>query len=156
MQPSNIPMHLATIIAGPLFFCITFNARDASAAAPASMPLACPPSIPISSSQTKSGPQGWTVHVASELYLNSATPTGGPPEMHADLADYTSKPGKNQWSYTYDLDREFSDGKWLECGYGTHNEITLSQRMPDAIKLCTFVYRKGEKAGQHDIRINCR
>jgi hypothetical protein len=124
------------------------------AAAPASMPLTCPTSVPISSTP-KSGPLGWTVYVASELYLNSATPIGGPPGMHADLADYTSRPGKKQWSYAYDLDREFPDGKWLECGYGTHNEITLSQRMPDSIKSCTFIYRKGEKAGQHDIKINC-
>lgn len=76
--------------------------------------------------------------------------------MHGDLADYITKPGKNKWSYTYDLDREFSDGKWLECGYGTHNEVTLSQRMPDSVKLCIFTYSKGNKAGQHDIQINCR
>jgi hypothetical protein len=76
--------------------------------------------------------------------------------MRADLSDYTSKTGKKQWSYTYDLDRDFPDGKWLECGYGSHNEITLSRRMPDTIKSCTFVYRKGAKAGQHDITIDCR
>ncbi|WP_420213838.1 STY0301 family protein [Janthinobacterium fluminis] len=136
-------MQSAAVAASALFCCIAFHLCDAVAAAPASVPLTCPASIPISSSPPKSGPQGWTVYVASELYLNSAAPIGGPPEMHADLADYTSKPGKKQWSYTYDLDREFSDGKWLECGYGTHNEITLSQRMPDSIKSCIFVYRKG-------------
>ena len=76
--------------------------------------------------------------------------------MHADPADCTSKPGKKQWSYSYNLDRGFSDGKWLERGYGAHNEITLSRRMHDSIKSCTFVYRKDEKGEQHDIQINCR
>lgn len=76
--------------------------------------------------------------------------------MHADLADYTAQSGKQQWSYTYDLKREFLDGNWLECGYGSANEIRLSQPMPDTINMCTFTYRKGHKAGQRDIQIDCR
>lgn len=75
--------------------------------------------------------------------------------MRGDLADYTTRPGKKERTHTYNLDREFSDGKWLECGYGTHNEVTLSQRMPDTIKSCTFTYHKADKAGQHDIKISC-
>lgn len=126
------------------------------AAEPAAVPLSCPPSISIAAAQATPPALGWKVHVASDLYLNSATPISGPPEMRGELADYTTRPGRHEWSYIYDLDRDFSDGKWLECGYGTHNEMTLSQRLPDAIKTCTFTYRKGEKAGQHHIRIDCR
>ncbi|HEU4845583.1 MAG TPA: STY0301 family protein, partial [Burkholderiaceae bacterium] len=69
----------------------------------------------------------WKANVDSELYLNSATPIDGPPEMHGDLADYISRPGRKEWSYVYDLDRNFPDGKWLECVYGTHSEVTLSK-----------------------------
>jgi hypothetical protein len=126
------------------------NLAAASTTTP--VPLSCPESVPISMSPMP----GWKTHVASDLYLNSATPIDGPPEMHGDLADYTSKPGKKEWSYTYDLDRNFPDGKWLECGYGPHNELTLSQRMPDSIKICTFTYHKGAKMGQNDIKILCR
>jgi hypothetical protein len=94
--------------------------------------------------------------VTSRLYLNSAAPISGPPEMHGDLAEFTSKPGKVEWTYTYDLDRYFPDGKWLECGYGTYNQITLSKPLPDTTKSCTFTYRKGAKAGQHEIKIRCQ
>lgn len=122
----------------------------------ATVPPVCPPSVPIASSAPTIASQGWQVYVSSELYLNAASPIGGPPERHADLAEYTFKPGKKQWSYTYDLGREFPEGKWLECGYGAHNEITLSRRLPDIIRSCTFNYRKGVKAGQYDIQISCR
>lgn len=127
-------------------------AMQCACSAPAAPPLICPASMPISASPVN----GWKVYVGSELYLNSATPISGPPEMRGDLAEYTTRPGKREWSYVYDLDRDFPDGKWLECGYGIHNEVTLSQRMPDSIKRCVFTYRKGAKAGQNDIKIDCR
>lgn len=127
----------------------------AAAATTAQTSLVCPPSVPISLAPASTVQHGWTAYVASELYLNSATPIDGPPEMHGELADYTTRPGKKEWAYTYDLDRNFPDGKWLECGYGTHNEVTLSQRMADSVKACTFTYRKGEMAGQNIIKINC-
>ena len=124
--------------------------------AQAQQALSCPPSIPVTAARPKNSSTTWQVYIDSDLYLNSATPISGPPEMHGALADYTSRPGKNEWSYTYNLDSPFPDGKWLECGYGTHNEVTLTQRMPDTVKTCTFTYRKGEKAGQHAIKIYCR
>lgn len=155
MRPYHPLIQVAVAVAGALFVDVGFCAQAVALRTQTSTSLTCPPAIPISS-PPESGPNSWTVYVASELHLNSAAPTGGPPEMRADLSDYTSKTGKKQWSYIYDLDRDFPDGKWLECGYGSHNEITLSKRMPDTIKSCTFVYRKGAKAGQHDITIDCR
>lgn len=122
----------------------------------APLPLECPPSIPISAPQPDDVSQEWQVSVISRLYLNSAAPISGPPELHGDLANFKSKPGKIAWSYTYDLDRHFPDGKWLECGYGTYNQVTLSKPLPDTTKSCTFTYRKGQKAGQHEIKIRCQ
>ncbi|MGV7208833.1 STY0301 family protein [Oxalobacteraceae bacterium A2-2] len=132
---------------------LVLSATADSAAAPAQQ-YVCPASIPVSVKANAGN--GWIPHVASDLYLNSATPISGPPEMKADLADYLSRPGKKEWSYTYDLARPFPDGKWLECGYGTHNEVTLSRRLPDTVKQCIFTYRKGARAGQHEIRISCQ
>lgn len=80
----------------------------------------------------------------------------GPPEMKGDLAEFTERRSKQEWSYTYHLDGPFPEGKWLQCTYGENNELTLSRRMPDETSVCTFTYRKGEKAGQHDITIRCR
>lgn len=140
-----------------LFYAMALECLEVGAATSgtSALPLSCPPSVPISATPPKAASPGWKVYIDSELYLNSAAPISGPPEMHGDLAEFTSRTGKKEWSYTYNLDREFSDGKWLECGYGTHDEVTLSQRMPDTIKECVFTYRKGEKAGQNDIKINC-
>jgi len=119
--------------------------------------LNCPPSVPITMSPAGvHALQDWRIEGGRVLYLNSATPIAGPPEQRGNLAEYTSRRGKNVWSYTYNLERDFPDGKWLECGYGTHNQLTLSRRLPDAIKACTFLYRRGEKAGQFDVKIDCR
>ncbi len=80
----------------------------------------------------------------------------GPPEMRGDLAEFTERRGRDSWTYPYRLDGLFPSGKWLQCAYGEYNEVTLSQRLPDDIQACTFTYRKGAKAGQHDIDITCR
>lgn len=141
---------------------LVFHARLAVAAVgvpvPAAVNYICPPSVPVSIAQDAVLPSAWTTYIDSDLYLHAVTATGGPPELHADLAAYTSRPGKNEWSFIYDLrdDDEFSQGKWLQCGYGMHSEVTLSQRMPDSVKSCTFTYKKGKKAGQNDIRIECK
>lgn len=114
--------------------------------------LSCPASVGITVPEVT----GWKSQASSELYLNSATPISGPPDRRGDLTNYTHKQMKDGWSETYDLDRPFPDGKWLECGYGTHNEVTLSRPLPEPSKACTFFYRKGTKAGQRSIKIECR
>jgi hypothetical protein len=134
----------------PPIFCLLI-AATAHAAIAAPVQFSCPSSVPVSTVQVP----GWTATVASELFLNSAAPISGPPEMRGDLAEFASKPGKLEWSYTYDLDRPFPNGKWLECGYGAHNEVTLARPLPDKLKSCSFTYRKGAKAGQHAIKISC-
>lgn len=143
-------------LASLLLICGAMKCRAEGAVAASPAPLTCPTSVPISAAPTKAASSVWKVHIGSELYLNSATPISGPPEMRGDLADYAFRKGKNEWSYTYDLNRDFPAGKWLECGYGSHNEVTLSQRLPDAVKMCTFTYRKGKQAGKNDIKINCK
>jgi len=35
-------------------------------------------------------------------------------------------------------------------------EVTLSRRMDDSVSVCEFTYRKGSKAGQNEIDIDCR
>ena len=102
------------------FLLITALLTSWIVAAASPIKLKCPPSIPISAPKPHDTPTEWKVYVASQLYLNSAAPISGPPEMHGDLAEFTTKPGKIEWSYTYDLDRNFPNGKWLECGYGTY------------------------------------
>lgn len=126
----------------------TFSADSAEVTAN----LACPDFVTVKVLPVS----GWEGHPTAELNLNSAAPTSGPPEQHGDLANFQRVQKKGEWSDTYDLDRPFPNGKWLECGYGEHNEVTLSQQLPAPVKKCTFSYQKGAKAGQHKIKIECK
>lgn len=134
---------------------IGLNMVLGSATSAARHPIKCPESISPSSVKVIRIPAEWTPFVASPLYLHSAAPMDGPPEMRGDLAEYTEHKSKRAWSYTYGLEGHFPHGKWIQCGYGEFNQITLSQKLPDEVLACTFIYRKGAKAGQHDIDILC-
>lgn len=118
--------------------------------------LQCPALIPASAIQLSDTPADWLPYVASPLYLHAAAPMSGPPEMKGDLADFKESRSKKEWSYTYALEGTFPQGKWLQCTYGERNQVTLSRRLPDDTQQCKFTYRKGAKAGQHDITILCR
>lgn len=116
----------------------------------------CPTSIAKTSIQLTNTEAGWTPFIASPLYLHAAAPMYGPPELRGELADFSTRPGKTEWSYTYGLDGEFVEGKWIQCAYGAFNEVTLSKRIDDNTKECTFTYRNGKKAAQHEIKIQCK
>jgi hypothetical protein len=118
--------------------------------------LECPEQIPRSSVNVTGMAAEWVPYVASPLYLHAAAPMYGPPAMKGDLADFKETRGKDAWSYTYVLDGPFPEGKWLQCTYGENNQITLSRRLPDETQECKFTYRKGAKAGQHAIKIQCQ
>ncbi|MYM33854.1 hypothetical protein GTP38_05805 [Duganella sp. FT94W] len=118
--------------------------------------LQCPALIPASAIQLSDTEADWLPHVASPLYLHAAAPMSGPPEMKGDLADFKASRSKKEWSYTYALEGTFPNGKWLQCTYGERNQVTLSRRLPDDTQECKFTYRKGAKAGQHDITTLCR
>ncbi|WP_373994880.1 STY0301 family protein [Duganella sp. HH105] len=60
------------------------------------------------------------------------------------------------WTYTYNLDGPYPDGKWMQCGYGEHDEMTLSKRIADHISVCVITYGKATKTSQQQIQINCR
>lgn len=158
MRPkaAKTPRCLACILAASLVIPTHFSTGAQATTASPVPSYVCPTSVPVAITEDGRLPAVWTGYVDSDLYLHAATITGGPPELHADLTTYTTRPGKTQWSYTYDLDDEFLQGKWLQCGYGVHSEVTLSQRIPDFIKSCSFTYKEGSKAGQNIIRIECK
>lgn len=117
---------------------------------------ACPLSVQEKSVHLVDIPSGWTPFVSSPLYLHGAAPMDGPPERLGELADFTQKGTKNQWTYTYQLKGKFPDGKWLACTYGESDQITLSKRLDDNVHACTFTYRRGKYVGQNDIAIDCK
>lgn len=118
--------------------------------------LKCPVSVPEKSIKLVETPSGWTSFVAAPLYLHGAAPMSGPPEQLGELADYQETGKKPELTYTYKLDGKFPEGKWLACTYGESDQITLSRRLEDDVKICTFKYKRGKHVGENEIAIVCK
>ena len=118
--------------------------------------VTCPAVVKSSSIELVGTNPDWKPYVRAPLFLHAASPIYGPPEARGDIADFTTREGKVEWSYTYELEGNFEDGKWIQCAYGANNEITLSKRIADDTNVCTITYRKGRKIAQHEINIECK
>ena len=141
-------MHIA-IIAGAA--CCIFPAL----AGATSLPI-CPTSIADTAIKLDPVPAGWTAHIASPLYLNSAAPIDGPPQRKGELVPTAERKAKGQTIFVYQLEEPFPEGKWLQCSYGEYGQVTLSKKMADSVRRCEIRYQKGSKAGQNEIGIDCR
>lgn len=118
--------------------------------------LACPESIPATSIQLQALPSDWTPYVDGSLYLNGAAPIDGPPQRRGQLVP-SSERKQLGWSVArYRLEGSYPDGKWLQCSYGAYGEISLSKRLDDTVRFCEISYRKGGKAGQSEVLVDCR
>ena len=153
-------MTLSIVCAAPrvksLFLVLGLGLVVHSKAAGIPQNLECPTSIQESSVHLVNTPQGWTSYVGSPLYLHGAAPMNGPPDKLGELADFRQKYSKKAWTYTYELDGKFEEGKWLACTYGESDQVTLSKRLDDSIRSCAFTYHKGKYVGQNDIKIQCK
>ena len=117
---------------------------------------ACPDSVPAASISLNAVPAGWTPYIDSPLYLSATAPIDGAPQRRGQLVPSGERKEKGKTTLSYRLEGRYPDGKWLQCSYGVQGEVTLSRRMDDSVSLCEFTYRKGRKAGQNDIDIDCR
>jgi len=116
----------------------------------------CPTSIPDTAIKLEPVPASWTAYIASPLYLSSAAPIDGPPQRKGELVPAAERKAKGQTFFIYRLEGSFSEGKWLQCSYGEHGQVALSKRMDDSVRRCEVSYKKGSKAGQNEIGIDCR
>ena len=124
--------------------------------ATASRAIDCPTELPAQAIQLSPPLKGWHFFAESPLYLHSAAPIDGPAEQRGHLMEDKVRKERGREIYIYTLDGSFPDGKWLQCASGVHDEITLSKRIDDNTAACTITYRKGEKAGQNNIQIDCK
>jgi len=141
---------------------IKFALASAVCLSPISAPLAaskiyptCPASVQESAIKVQNVPVGWVSYVARPMYLSGAAPTDGPPQQKGELVNDSERRKKNETTYIYHLDGPYPEGKWLECSYGGYGEIALAKKLADSITRCAFTYKKGQKAGQSDIKIEC-
>ena len=144
-------MQLKRLLSGAACCIFSLFAQGAMATS-----LACPESVPATSISLNAVPAGWTPYIDSPLYLSAAAPIDGAPERRGQLVPSGERKKKGHTALSYRLEGRYPDGKWLQCSYGAHGEITLSRRMDDSVSLCEFTYMKGSKAGQNEIDIDCR
>lgn len=56
--------------------------------------------------------------------------------MHADLAQFITKPNKTARIDTYDLNPPHPRGIWMKFKYGAANEITLHKKLNKSPRVC--------------------
>ena len=115
--------------------------------------IECPKEVGAATIRLLAQPDGWKPYQSFPLKLNSAASTGGPPELHADLAQFTTERNKKGRIDTYDLSPPHPGGIWIKCGYGASNEITLHKRLNDNIAQCTITQNNTSPS---EIEIVCR
>lgn len=140
-----------TGLAGLLNLCLQLP--DALAAP---VQFQCPQELPAASLSVQSPRPGWKAFVGGPLYLSGAAPTDGPPERLGILRGEDGERTKRSWTQRYTLDGRYPEGKWLRCDYGAMGEISLAMRLPDELKECTVVGKKGTHAGENEFGISCK
>lgn len=119
----------------------------------AELRVICPPEIPAADVRIVRAPAGWTSYVTQPgITLNGAGLMYGPPSDMATLQP--TDVGRVNESVWTDM-RPGKDGNWMACFYGEHQDIILSQRLPDSTRECRIVYSQDKfKRAKMDIR--CR
>jgi len=115
----------------------------------------CPQELPATSLSVQSPQPGWKTFVGSPLYLSGAAPADGPPERLGILRGEDGKRTKSTWTQKYSLGGQYPEGKWLRCDYGVMGEVSLAMRLPDEVKECTVVGKKGAHAGENEFQVTC-
>ena len=118
--------------------------------------LLCPQELPAASLSVQSPQPGWKTFVGSPLYLSGAAPADGPPGRLGILRGEDGKRTKSTWTQKYSLSGHYPEGKWLRCDYGAMGEVSLAMRLPDEVKECTVVGKKGTHAGENEFEISCK
>lgn len=138
-------------VAAATIFASIAGIHQPSVAAP--QRIECPAEVAEPTISLVAKDDGWKPYQSFPLKLNSAAPTGGPPELHVDLAQFTTKRNKTARIDTYDLSPPHPGGIWMKCGYGASNEITLHKRLNDNVTQCTITQAN---ASPSEIAIVCR
>lgn len=140
----------------PYAISVWLPASAAPAGATTTSLIECPQFIEEKSVRLADTPPGWATFIRAPLYLHGAAPMSGPPEELGELAEFSQKRESGAWIYTYQLDAPFPAGKWLACKYGESEQVTLSKKLDDRVRACSFRYQKGKHVGENIISINCK
>lgn len=99
--------------------------------------IECPKKFPAEQITFVGTPAGWTPHARSSLEVTTAEWLYGPPSSY-EYASPTKYREENRrdvatWGFTPGPEMK----KWLQCGYGSASEVSLSRPLPDTTSECT-------------------
>lgn len=126
-----------------------------SLASGAEYPVECPTELKTQAIQIVQTPAGWTPFTPSDVRLHGVGIMYGPPaEMRHAKPDFDKKQ-KNGHVVTWLFDEEDTSPKWINCGYGLGNEVTLSKELDSATASCKVSYTRKQKYAIQQVLIRC-
>lgn len=97
-------------------------------------------------------PAGWTPFMPGFLYVGNAAIIYGPPATRKYSVPTSTTDGRKVDTTTWEL----AEGeKWLSCGYGAGDELTLSAPLPRDATKCTARLQKDERGTVTDVSLQC-
>jgi len=105
--------------------------------------LSCPAEIPGSLLQVQPPSPEWQEYVEPRHLLLSAGFMSNEPSKLRHLVQDSSKETKGRYIATWSFnEREFPDGKWLNCDYGA---FSLSKKIDENFSKCSIIYVQDKK-----------
>lgn len=137
-----------------IVFCTHLSALGAPAA---QYHLECPPIFEAKAVVFVAGqsPAGWQPFMPSTLTIQSGFLMYGPPELKRQSQPDSFKDSRRATVATWDLREIPSDEKWLSCGYGDAQELTLSKALPPDVAKCTVTATKNERGWVTSVAAQC-
>ena len=97
-------------------------------------------------------PSGWMPYMPGLLYVGNAAILYGPPATKSYSVPTSTTDGRRLDTTTWEL----ADGeKWLSCGYGAGDELTLSAPLPRDITKCTARLEKDVQGNVTAVSVQC-
>lgn len=115
--------------------CLMLLVSNASAA-PASISIDCPAHFPADQVTFPGKPFGWIPFMPADLEAHTADLMYGPPARQALAKPASYRVHAHSTVATWELAGLPQAQKWLQCGYGAGDELTLSQQLPMAVDTC--------------------
>ncbi len=99
--------------------------------------------------------QGWTPYVPTSLMVRTGRIMFGAPEAKSDVKPSSSVDSKYESMAAWQLRNVPGLQKWLNCGYGAANELTLSKIIPQDVYACTVITSKDQQANVTGVVAEC-
>jgi hypothetical protein len=119
--------------------------------------LSCPPvldtqAIPFNPSSV---PAGWAAYMPSALEVQTGSIMLGAPATMRSAKPASSTDASRQDTTTWQLGELPHAEKWLRCGYGAADELTLSRPLPSNVTTCTVTATKDNRGNITGVAVQC-